>query len=65
MSKKQKELRLKLLFDAIDEFSHEVDNEGQIVIYTGFYEGEDGEIYDEPQDAGDESWNVYSLKSSR
>lgn len=31
-------------------FSTTTDNEGQIVIYTGYYETEDGDISEEPQD---------------
>lgn len=50
MDKKEKDLRLKVLIAAIDEFGYETDNEGQIVIYTGFYETEDGDVSEEPQE---------------
>lgn len=42
--------RRKMVEQAIDEFGYETDNEGQIVIYTGYYETEDGGISDEPQE---------------
>jgi hypothetical protein len=33
---------------------YELDNDGQIVIYTGYYEHDDGTISTEPQDGYDE-----------
>jgi hypothetical protein len=50
MDKKEKALRMKVLQAAVDEFGYETDNDGQIVIYTGYYETEDGDISEEPQD---------------
>lgn len=33
----------------MNKYSYEYDNDGQIVIYTGWYETDDGELTTEPQ----------------
>ena len=40
----------KTLQKMMDEYGYELDNEGQIVIYTGYYEHNDGTISDEPEE---------------
>jgi hypothetical protein len=39
-----------LLLKVIKKFGYEVDNDGQVVIYTGLYEHDNGNLYDEPQE---------------
>jgi|688.fasta_scaffold1392443_1 hypothetical protein len=42
-------LRLRILNDAVEEFGYETDNEGQIVIYTGYYQHADGSFNSDPE----------------
>ena len=44
----------KALQKLINEYGYELDNDGQIVIYTGYYEHDDGTISTEPQDGYDD-----------
>lgn len=48
--KKINKKQMDILESAIYEFSEEEDNEGQIVLYTGWYHWTDGNIYDQPEE---------------
>jgi hypothetical protein len=53
-----RERNTKMDFDKVlelmEEYGYELDNDGQVVIYTGIYEHEDGEFYDEPEESEEE-----------
>ena len=36
-----------LILEVIRRFGYETDNGGQVLVYTGLYEGDDGNIVDE------------------
>lgn len=57
MAKFTKEEMLEQLREQADDgaLTTETDNDGQIVVYTGFYKWENGEIHDEQEDDADDS----------
>jgi hypothetical protein len=36
-----------LILEVIRRFGYETDNDGQVLVYTGLYKGDDGNIVDE------------------
>ena len=36
-----------LILEVIRRFGYETDNDGQVLVYTGLYEGDDGNIVEE------------------
>ncbi len=44
----------KKIISLMSEYGYELDNDGQVVIYTGLYEHNDGKLYDEPEEYEDE-----------
>lgn len=47
-------MQKKVVVDLMDKYDYEVDNEGQILFYTGWYEHSDGELRDEPEEEEEE-----------
>ena len=44
----------KKLLAIMDQYGYELDNDGQVVIYTGLFEHDDGKLYNEPEEYDDE-----------
>jgi hypothetical protein len=44
----------KKIINLMNEYGYELDNDGQVVIYTGLYEHNDGKLYNEPEEYEDD-----------
>ena len=44
----------KKIINLMNEYGYELDNDGQVVIYTGLYKHDDGKLYPEPEEYEDE-----------
>ena len=42
------------IINLMKEYGYELDNDGQVVIYTGLYEHDDGKLYNEPEEYEDD-----------
>lgn len=42
------------LLKIMEEYGYELDNDGQVVIYTGIFEHSDGNLHNEPEESEDE-----------
>jgi hypothetical protein len=39
------------------KYGYELDNDGQVVIYTGLFEHSDGKLYNEPEEYEDDEYD--------
>ena len=46
-----------LILEVIRRFGYETDNDGQVLVYTGLYEGDDGNIVEEENQIISEGWD--------